>query len=134
MIFGWKLPVFKLIFTKCTSVRELCANYLIDILEDLVIKCRLFQFLITSGIGMESTIRTGDQNGRNSVAKEMKISDWKTPFEAIVRQLHANFWHFKANVFVFSFYVVAHVSRVPSEQEVKMDGSTPEKNSMFDWK
>ena len=55
------------------GVLELCANYLIDILEIVEVKSRFFQFL-TSDIRMESTIRTGGKNGRKSVAEEMEIS------------------------------------------------------------
>ena len=58
VIFNWKSPVFKL---NIQGVCELCANYFINKLYNLVVKCHLFQFL-TSGMDMESTIRIGGQN------------------------------------------------------------------------
>ena len=73
VIFVWKLPVFKF---DIEGVREIFTNYFIDILVILIIKCRLFQ-LLTRCIRMESTIRTGSQNGRKSVAEEIEISGWK---------------------------------------------------------
>ena len=87
---------------------------------------------------MESTIRTLGQNGRKSVADEMEISDWNKPLLKLnllgVRQLYANFWHSKTNASASSFSVVAHISRVLSQQEVKIDVSVAAKMSMFDWK
>lgn len=61
VMFRWKLSVFKL---NIQGARELRANYFIDIFEILLIKCRLFQFLI-SGMLMESTIQIGVKTDEN---------------------------------------------------------------------